>query len=150
MLVLNRLKNFSPSWNYTRNCSIKKSDGSSENIQVAGLPQTGIFFHINDLNNDLEKHPIRVKFSMSSNKPLIFGYMTGTFEDIDTDTSDDWILFKNNNRSISLIGADGNGAYQWNSNYYEYSGGVIQYLYLKVIYPNQILSGLLVMVWKII
>lgn len=35
---------FSPSWNYTRNCSIKKSDGSSENIQVAGLPQTGIFF----------------------------------------------------------------------------------------------------------
>ena len=124
---------FSPSWNYTRNCSIKKSDGSSENIQVAGLPQTGIFFHINDLNNDLEKHPIRVKFSMSSNKPLIFGYMTGTFEDIDTDTSDDWSAysFKNNNRSISLIGADGNGAYEWNSNYYEYSGGVISIPFFK-------------------
>lgn len=124
---------FSPSWNYTRNCSIKKSDGSSENIQVAGLPQTGIFFHINDLNNDLEKHPIRVKFSISSNKPLIFGYMTGTFEDIDTDTSDDWSAysFKNNNRSISLIGADGNGAYEWNSNYYEYSGGVISIPFFK-------------------
>lgn len=124
---------FNPSWNYTRNCSIKKSDGSSENIQVAGLPQTGIFFHINDLNNDLEKHPIRVKFSISSNKPLIFGYMTGTFEDIDTDTSDDWSAysFKNNNRSISLIGADGNGAYEWNSNYYEYSGGVISIPFFK-------------------
>lgn len=124
---------FSPSWSYTRNCTIKKSDGSSENMQLSGLPQTGIFFHINDLNNDLGSHPIRVKFSISSNKPLVFGYMTGSLEDIDSDTSDDWSTysFKNNNRSISLTGADGNGVYEWNSNYYEYSDGVISIPFFK-------------------